>query len=213
MGNTSAVCTYIDPCNTLCDKKQILFYNSERETPIIIDNSQSRSKSENNPGTKKIVNKQLKKSIGKNSVNEKDLNPKNNRCSIISSYINTNIYRALNSNIPNTKMNNSNIINISINKNLIKNNNNKNYNISSFNNKQKIQNQNEKKEIKVEKKNDKNNLVIKKNENKSIGEELEEVDDKNNNKIIKDKDNKNELLLDKSKFETNKNLIMIKKIL
>ena len=40
MGNTAGICTYIDPCKSICDKKQILFNDGEWDDPIVLDNSQ-----------------------------------------------------------------------------------------------------------------------------------------------------------------------------
>ena len=118
MGNAAFVCTYIDPCNTLCNKRQILFNNSEWESPILIDNNSQRvSQTQEIPNSKNV-----KLSFGKNSINEIDVNHKNNRGSIINSNINTNVYSGLNSVIPNPK-NNSNNMNNTSNKIPVKKNN------------------------------------------------------------------------------------------
>jgi len=60
MGNAAIFCTYIDPCNTLCDKRQVLFNHSEWDDPIVIDNSQNINITEQNK-SKKIINKRKPK--------------------------------------------------------------------------------------------------------------------------------------------------------
>ena len=206
MGNAAFVCTYIDPCNTLCNKRQILFNNSEWESPVLIDNNSQRvSQTQENPNSKNV-----KLSFGKNSINEIDANHKNNRGSIINSNINTNVYSGLNSAIPNPK-NNSNNMNNASNKIPVKKNN-QNNNVSSFNSlNKKKQNQNEIKEIKQTKEdipNSKNVSTIKENEIKSIEEEEEEDENevnenKNKQQINKDIEEIYEIKMDISNNEVN----------
>ena len=70
MGNAAFFCSYIDPCNNVCDKKQVLFSHSEWDDPIIIDNSNKVNQTEENKSSKKENKKKYKNSIGSNSLNE-----------------------------------------------------------------------------------------------------------------------------------------------
>ena len=183
MGNASFVCTYINPCNTLCDKKQLFCNNTEWEPPIVVENSQRLGNIDENELSKKSPKKIIKESTGRNSFFEIDLLHKNNRGSFLNSNINTNTFSGINSNFQTTKINS---INNNINSNIIivsKNNNNQN--VSSFNSttKRNSENQNDFKNFE-EPQNLKNISTIKENENKSLEEE--EEDDENNKKENKE---------------------------
>ena len=174
MGNTAAICTYIDACNAICDKDQILFNISEWDDPIVLENSQRNQVIPNNR-SKKLYHKRKNGSIGKSSMNDVELMNKNNRNSLFNSNINTNTNTNTNMCANSTTQNSK----INYGSSLYRNNNmNNSYNnivvVNAHNkNKNNFQNQNNIQGI-----NNKNFTTIQENENKSYEEDDEKNEDK-----------------------------------
>ena len=113
MGNGSSICSFIVPCNKICDQKNVLFNDLEWDDPIIEENSKTirpnlDNNNNNNNNDKSLKNSQKKQneSVGKSTINnEIEMIQKNKKASFLNSNINTNTNTNsfINTNTTNTK--------------------------------------------------------------------------------------------------------------